>query len=123
MATILPPVAYGDTLPLIKLDKAFKGRGEARQEIGVKATAMLLFDNCAPVPIIIPGLDISKLPSPEIVSERNMKMQFLVARFQDLEITFRGGDYGAVIYSGTASGIEILNLNSTPAQSSTAPVK
>ena len=38
-------------------------------------------------------------------------MKFLVARFRDLEITYRGGDYGAVIYSGTASGVD-FNLNS-----------
>ena len=73
----LPFAAHGDTLPVIKLDKAYKGKGEARQEIGSKVTAM----------------------------------QFLVARFRDLEITFRGGDFGTVVYSGTASGVEFLNLN------------
>ena len=111
MPSILPRAAIGDTLPVCKIDKAYKGQGEARQEIGSKVTAMLLFDNCAHVPITIPGLDISKLPSPDVVSERNMKLQLLVARFRDLEISFRGGDYGAIIYSGTASGIEFLNLN------------
>ena len=110
MPSILPRAAHCDTLPVIKLDKAYKGKGDARQEIGSKVTALLLFDNCAHVPITISGLDSSKLPSPDIVSERNMKMQFLVARFRDLEITFRGGDYGTVIYSGTASGVEFLNL-------------
>ena len=107
----LPFAAHGDTLPVIKLDKAYKGKGEARQEIGSKVTAMLLFDNCTHVPITIPSLDISKLPSSEVVSARNQKMQFLVARFRDLEITFRGGDFGTVVYSGTASGVEFLNLN------------
>lgn len=111
MASILPRAAVGDTLPIIKIEPAYKGRGDARQEIGSKVTAMLLFDNCAHVPITIPGLDSSKLPSPEVVSARNQKMQFLVTRFRDLEISFRGGDYGTVIYSGTASGIEFLNLN------------
>lgn len=110
MPSILPRTAHGDTLPVCDVGKAYKGKGEARQEIGSKLTAMLLFDNCAHVPITIPGLDSSKLPSSDIVSERNMKMQFLVARFRDLEITFRGGDYGTVIYSGTASGVEFLNL-------------
>ena len=107
----LPFAAHGDTLPVIKLDKAYKGKGEARQEIGSKVTAMLLFDNCTHVPITIPSLDISKLPSSEVVSARNQKMQFLVARFRDLEITFRGGDFGTVVYSGTASGVEFLKLN------------
>lgn len=117
MAT-LPRAAHGDTLPVCKIDKAYKGKGEARQEIGVKVTTLLLFDGCSHVPITIPGLDISKLPSPEIVSERNQRMQFLVGRFRDLEITFRGGDFGAVVYSGTASGVEFLNLNPP-----TAPAK
>lgn len=111
MASTLPRAAVGDTLPVIKCEPAFKGRGEARQEIGSKVTAMLLFDNCAQVPITMLGLDSSKLPTPEVVSARNQKMQFLVARFHNLEVSFRGGDYGAVIYSGTASGIEFLNLN------------
>lgn len=111
MASILPFAAVGDTLPIIKIEPAYKGRGDARQEIGSKVTAMILFDHCAHVPILIAGLDASKLPSPEVVSARNQKMQFLVARFPDLEITFRGGDYGTVIYSATAAGIELLNLN------------
>lgn len=108
---ILPFTAHGDTLPLVKVDRAYKGKGEARQEIGSKVTALLLFDNCAHAPITIAGLDMSKLPSPEVVSARNQKMQFLLARFRDLEINFRGGDYGSVVYSGTASGVEFLNLN------------
>lgn len=108
---ILPRAAHGDTLPVCDIGKAYKGKGEARQEIGSKVTAMLLFGNCAHVPITIAGLDVSKLPSPDVVSERNTKMQFLIARFRDLEISFRGGDYGTVIYSGTASGVEFLNLN------------
>lgn len=62
--SMLPSAAHGDTLPVVKLEKAYKGRGEARQEIGSKVTAMLLFDNCAQVPITIAGLDVSKLPSP-----------------------------------------------------------
>lgn len=107
----LPHAAYGDNLPVVKVEKAYQGKGEARHEVGSKLTAMLLFDCCAPVQITIPSLDISKLPSSEVVSARNQKMQFLVARFRDLEITFRGGDFGTVVYSGTASGVEFLNLN------------
>lgn len=109
--SVLPRAAVGDTLPVCKLEKAYKGKGDARQEIGTKVTGMLPFDHFAHVPIIIPGLDVSKLPSPEIVAERNTKMQLLVARFRDLEITYRGGDFGAVVYSGTATGVEFLNLN------------
>lgn len=115
MASTLPRAAHGDTLPVCKIEKAYKGKGDARQEIGVKLTALLLCDNCVSVPIKVAGLDISKLPSPEIVTERNQRMQFLVARFRDLEITFRGGDFGAVIYSGSASGLEFLNLHSPAA--------
>jgi hypothetical protein len=107
----LPFIAHGDTLPVVKVDKAYKGQGQARQELGSKVTALLLFDNCAHVPITIPGLDFSKLPSPDVVSSRNGKMQFLLARFRDLEINYRGGDFGTVIYTGTASGLEFLNLN------------
>lgn len=110
MATI-PRAAVGDTLPVTKVERAFQGKGEARHEVGSKLTALLLFDGCAPVTITIPGLDVSRLPSPDIVAERNMKMQLLVARFRDLEISFRGGDYGAIVYSGTATGVEFLNLN------------
>ena len=111
MASILPFAAHGDKIPITKIEKAYKGKGENRQEIGTKFDGLLLFDHCAHVPITVLGLDISKMPSPDIVTERNMKMNFLVARFHDLEITFRGGDFGAVIYSGTASGVEFLNLN------------
>ena len=106
----LPRTAVGDTLPVVKIERAYRGKGEARQEIGTKVTALLLFDSCAHVPITIPGLDPSKLPSPDLVAERNMKMAFLVARFRDLEINYRGGDFGAVVYTGTASGLEFLNL-------------
>lgn len=117
MATI-PRAAVGDTLPVTKVERAYQGKGEARHEVGSKLTGLLLFDGCAQVPITIPGLDISKLPSPDIVTERNLKMQFLVARFRDLEISYRGGDYGAVVYRGTATGVEFLNLNPP-----TAPAK
>lgn len=39
-----------------------------------------------------------------------MKLDFLKARFSDLVITFSGGDYGAIRYKGTATGVEFLNL-------------
>lgn len=115
---ILPPAAHGGTLPIAKIERAYKGKGEVRHEVGSKLTGLLLCDGCAQVPITLAGLDISKLPSPDTVAERNLKMQFLVARFRDLEISFRGGDYGAIVYSGTATGVEFLNLNPP-----TAPAK
>ena len=90
---ILPRAAHGDTIPVTKVERAYQGKGEARHEVGSKLTGLLLFDGCAQVPITIPGLDISKLPSPDIVTERNLKMQFLVARFRDLEISYRGGEF------------------------------
>lgn len=111
MASFLPREAIGDVLPVTKISPAYKGRGNGRQVVGSKLDGMLLFDNCAHVSITIPGLDSNSLPTPEVVSARNQKMQFLVARFRDLEISFRGGDYGSIIYSGTATGVEFLNLN------------
>ena len=108
MATLF--AAHGDTLAVSKISPKYEGSGEARHIIGAQVTALLLFDNCAQVPITIPGLDISKLPSPEVVTERNMKLDFLKARFSDLVITFSGGDYGAIRYKGTATGVEFLNL-------------
>ena len=116
MASRLPYAAHGDTLPVTKIETAYAGTGEARHVVGAKAIAMLLFDHCAHVPITIPGLDIAKLPTNDFVTERNMKMQFLVARFRDLVIEFSGGDYGAVRYKGTASGVEFLNLTPQAAQ-------
>ena len=108
MAT-LPPPAHGDTLPIVKIVPKYEGSGDARHIAGTTVTALLLFDNCAQVPISIPGLDAAKLPAPEVVTERNMKLDFIKARFTDLVISFSGGDYGAIRYKGTASGIEILN--------------
>lgn len=108
MAT-LPPAAHGDTLPIVKIAPKYEGAGDARHIAGTTVTALLLFDNCATVSITIPGLDAAKLPAPEVVTERNMKLDFIKARFTDLVISFSGGDYGAIRYRGTASGIEILN--------------
>ena len=67
---ILPRAAHGDTIPVTKVERAYQGKGEARHEVGSKLTGLLLFDGCAQVPITIPGLDISKLPSPDIVTSR-----------------------------------------------------
>lgn len=117
----LPFAAHGDTLPVVKISTKYEGSGAARHEVGVQFNALLLFDNCAQVPITIPGLDISKFPAAEVVTQRNQKLQFLVARFRDLTIIFRGGDYGSVHYSGSATGVEFLNLTPAPAQ--TAPSK
>lgn len=108
MAT-LPFASHGDTLPLVKIAPKYEGSGDARHVVGTVFTALLLFDNCAQVPITVLGLDASKLPDPEVVTERNMKLNFIQARFTDLVISFSGGDYGAIRYRGTASGIEILN--------------
>ncbi len=108
MAT-LPFTAHGDTLPIVKIGPKYEGTGDARHIVGTAVTAMLLFDNCAQVPITILGLDAAKLPAPEVVAEHNMKQNFTQARFTNLVITFSGGDYGTVRYRGTASGIEILN--------------
>ncbi len=114
----LPKEAHGDTLLVTKVSPKYEGSGDARHTVGSIVDGMLLFDNCARVPITILGLDASKLPSPEVVTERNMKMDFLKARFSDLVITFSGGDYGAIRYKGTASGVEFLNSTSAPGVSS-----
>lgn len=120
MAT-LPYASHGDTHVVTKIAPKYEGSGDARHIVGGVADIMLLFDNCARVPVTILGLDPAKLPSPEVVTERNLKMDFLKARFTDLVITFSGGDYGAIRYKGTASGIEFLNL--TPAAPSTPAPK
>ena len=112
MASTLPFAAHGDILPVVKFETAYEGKDAARHEVGVKVTALLLFDNCAAVPIVIKGFDFTQMPTGELVTARNMKLQLLVAKFSNLVITFTGGDFGAIRYKGTASGIEILNLNS-----------
>lgn len=114
---VFPFNAHGDTMPVVKIAPKFEGTGPARHEVGTQFNALLLFDSCAQVPIVISGLDASKLPSPELVMERNMAMRFLLAKFQDLVITFSGGDFGAIRYKGTATGVEFLNLNPPQASS------
>lgn len=118
MASTLPFAAHGDTLPVVKISPKFEGSGAARREIGTQFNALLLFDNCAQVPITVPGLDASAMPSPELVSERNLSLKFLTAKFQNMIITFSGGDFGAIRYKGTATGVEFLNLNPPQAQAS-----
>lgn len=115
--SILPFAAHGDTLPVVKISTKYEGSGAARHEIGTQLNALLLFDSCAQVPITVQGLDVSQMPSPELVSERNMSLKFLVAKFQNLAIAFSGGDYGAIRYKGTATGVEFLNLNPPQANS------
>lgn len=107
MAT-LPHAAHGDTLPIVKIGPKYEGKGEARHIIGTQFHALLLFDGCAHAPITVLGLDPTALPSPEIVAERNMKMDFLKVHFSNLVITFNGGEYGAINYRGTASNADIL---------------
>lgn len=105
----LPFAAHGDTLLVVKIAPKHEGRDAARHIIGSELIGLLLFDSCAQVPIVIPGLDHTTLPAPEVMTERNIKMDFLKVRFQNLSISFRGGDFGAVHYKGTASGVELLN--------------
>lgn len=113
----LPFAAHGDTLPVVKISQRFEGTGAARHAVGVQFNALLLFDGCAQVPITVPGLELSKMPSPESVSGRNLSLKFLVAKFHNLVITFSGGDFGSIRYKGTATGVEFLNLNPPQANS------
>lgn len=108
MAT-LPFASHGDILPIVKIGPKHEGKGEARHIAGSLIHALLPFGSCAQVPITIPGLDATKLPAPEVVTEHNMKLDFIKARFTDLTISFSGGDYGSIRYSGTASGVEIIS--------------
>jgi len=107
MAT-LPHAAHGDVLSVVQIAPKYEGKGDARHIVGSQFHALLLFDNCARVQITILGLDSAKFPSPEEIAERNMKLDFLKVRFSDLVITYRGGDFGAINYRGTASNAEIV---------------
>ncbi len=118
MSHRLPPAAHGDTLPVVKIGPKYEGRGEARHVVGTELTALLPFDGMAQVPITIPGLDAATLPTPEMVADRNMKLDLLIGKFQGLTIEFSGGDYGAVRYKGRATGVTFINL--TPG---TSPAK
>ena len=123
MASILPNIVYGETLPIVKITPKYEGEGPNRRGIGVQCDALLLFDHCAHVPIVVTGADASKLPSNEILTERNMKLQFMIARFQNLVITYSGGDYGSIRYKGTATGVEVLNPVAASVQTSSPATK
>ena len=107
MAT-LPHSAHGDILPAVKISPKYEGTGDAKHIVGTTIETMLPFDSCAHVPVTIRGLDAFSLPSPEIIADHNLKLDFLKARFSNLVITFSGGDYGSIRYKGTASGVEFL---------------
>ncbi len=109
MASTLPFAAHGDTFPIVKITPKYEGEVSNRRVVGVQCEVLLLFDHCARVPITVVGADASKLPSNEILTERNIKLQFVLARFQDLTITFSGGDFGSIRYKGTATAVEVLN--------------
>lgn len=118
MAHTLPHAAHGSKLPVSKAEAKYEGRGDARHIVGTEITALLPFDGMAPVPILIRGLDVATLPSPEVITERNIKLDLLVGDFKDLVIEYSGGDYGAVRYKGRAAGVTFINLAqaaSTPA--------
>lgn len=108
MASTLPHLAHGDELIVTKIEPKNEGVKENRHVVGVQFRGLLLFDNCAHVTIVVKGLDPAKFPSPEVITERNMKLDFLKVRFTDLVITFTGSEYGSVTYRGTASNAEII---------------
>lgn len=107
MAT-LPHPAHGDTLHIVKISPKYEGKGDARHIVGTQFHALLLFDNCAQATIAVLGLDLGKMPTPEVIADRNMRLDFLKVRFTDLVINYFGGDYGTIRYTGTASGAEII---------------
>lgn len=123
MASTLPFAAHGDTLPVVKIVPKYEGEGNNRRVIGIQCDALLLFDHCTRVPITVIGAEASTLPSNEILTERNMKLQLVLARFQNLVVSFSGGDYGSIRYKGTATGIEVLNPTLPPVQSNSAVAK
>lgn len=107
MAT-LPHAAHGDVLSVVKISPKYEGKGEARHIIGTQFHALMLFDNCAQATIVVLGLDPDKMPAPEVITDRNMKLDFLKVRFTNLVINYFGADYGSIRYPGTASGAEII---------------
>lgn len=111
MAT-LPFQAHGDTLPVVRVEQAKEGPKDNRQVIGSKLIALLLFDSCAQVPIVIRGLDISQLPAPEVFIQHNLRMNFVMAKFSNLIVSFSGSDFGTIRYSATASGVEFISSQS-----------
>lgn len=114
MSHILPYAAHGSKVPVAKISPKYEGKGDARRLVGSEFTGLLPFDGMAPVPIVIPGLDMAALPTQEAITDRNMKLDLLVGDFQGLVIEFSGGDYGAVRYKGRATGVTFPNLTPTP---------
>lgn len=104
----LPRIAHGDVLPVVKISPKSEGKGESRHTVGTQLNGLLLFDNCAQATIIVSGLDPAKMPAPDVITERNMKMDFLKVRFTNLTINYFGTEYGGVRYTGTASSAEII---------------
>lgn len=119
----IPKIALPETWIVVDIGPKYEGKDVTRRIVGTQVKILLTLDHCAPVPITIRGLNSDTLPSPELVNDRNLKTDFLVARFQNLEISFSGGDYGAIRYRGTATGVEFLNLNTPPAQPHGVPAK
>jgi len=110
MAHTLPSAAHGDTLPIVKISPSYSGKGEARHVVGTKLTVLLPFDAMVSVPVVVLGLDTATLPTPEAVNDRNMRLDLLIGKFQNLVIEFSGGDFGAVRYKGRAAGVTFTNL-------------
>lgn len=106
----LPPAAHGPKLPVVRISPKYEGKGDARRLIGVELAGLLPFDGMSAVPIVIPNLDVTTLPSQETITEHNMKLDLLVGDFQGLVIEFSGGDYGAVRYTGYAKGVSFPSL-------------
>lgn len=118
MNHVLPYAAHGSKLPVAKIGPKYEGKGDARHIIGAELCTLLPFDGMAPAPIVIRGLDAATLPTQETITERNMKLDMLVGDFQGLVIEYAGGDFGAIRYSGKATGVTFTNL--TPASGSTS---
>lgn len=106
----LPPAAHGSKLPVVKISPKYEGKGDTRRVIGAELIGLLPFDGMAAVPIVIPNLEVATLPSQEVITERNMRLDLLVGDFQGLVIEFSGGDFGAVRYTGYAKGVTFPNL-------------
>ncbi len=118
MPHTLPAAAHGDTLPVAKISPKYEGKGETRHVVGTEVTTLLPFDNMAPAPIVSPGLDAATLPTPETVTERNMKLDLLMGKFQGLVIEYSGGDFGSIRYKGRATGVVFTNLAAAPGSTS-----
>lgn len=110
---IIPAVALPSQWIVTDIAPKYEGKDATRRVVGTQIKALLTMDHCAQVPITILDLDASTLPSQELINERNLNMDFLVAEFQNLSVSFSGGDFGSIRYKGTASGVKFLN-SATP---------